>query len=274
MHIPYRDNKQFTGTARYSSLNTHLGMEQSRRDDMECLAYTFIYLLKGQLPWQGFKNENRKDRYEYIKDTKKNMKIEDVCKDLPTQFYKYLHYCRRLKFEDKPDYSKLKKTFKNLFYSNHYDVNFGFDWVFLNALTVEETFEFPNLSATNLADCPSKNCLSGKEAKIQKSSDTSLEKKIMMQSVLKSSSQAVLDMLNKLDEPAEFKSENPLEESKESPKISVNKKLVQPRLYPSSSLLPIKTLFHAQAMENLGCNFNEDDIVEHAIIRNLLLINR
>ncbi len=158
MHIPYRDNKRLTGTARYASLCTHLGIEQSRRDDMECLAYTFIYLLKGQLPWQGIQGVSRHDKYNIIKEKKQNMKIEEICKDLPPQFGRYLYYCRSLKFEDKPDYAQLKKLFKDLFYEKQYDSNFSYDWVMLKALAGIDRVDSLSMDATNFADGPGRKC--------------------------------------------------------------------------------------------------------------------
>ena len=77
LHIPYRDGKDLTGTARYASINTHLGVEQSRRDDIESLGYMMIYLMKGHLPWQGMVNSNPKKKYERIKKLKLDIKLPD-----------------------------------------------------------------------------------------------------------------------------------------------------------------------------------------------------
>ena len=127
-HIPYREGKNLTGTARYASINTHLGIEQSRRDDMEGLGYVFMYFLKGILPWQGLNGNNKKEKYQNILDKKVEIRVEDLCEGFPQEFAMYLNYCKSIRFEDKPDYSYLKRIFKELFFKLGYQYDFLFDW--------------------------------------------------------------------------------------------------------------------------------------------------
>lgn len=77
-HISYKDGKQLTGTARYASLNTHLGIEQARRDDLEQIGLVLMYFIKGQLPWQGLVAKNKEEKYEQIKVKKAMTSIEDL----------------------------------------------------------------------------------------------------------------------------------------------------------------------------------------------------
>lgn len=59
-HIPFKNDKSLTGTARYASLNCHKGEEQSRRDDFEAIGYVLIYLHTGYLPWQNLNTYSKK----------------------------------------------------------------------------------------------------------------------------------------------------------------------------------------------------------------------
>ena len=83
-HIPYKDNKMLTGTIRYASINTHLGIEQSRRDDLESLGYVLIFCLKGILPWQGLKISKNKDKFEKIVEVKLCTPLETLCNGIPS----------------------------------------------------------------------------------------------------------------------------------------------------------------------------------------------
>jgi serine/threonine protein kinase len=85
-HIPYLEGKSLTGTARYASIYTHLGIEQSRRDDLEAIGYVLVYFLKGELPWQGMKAKTKKEKYKKIMDKKIDSTPDFLCADIPGIF--------------------------------------------------------------------------------------------------------------------------------------------------------------------------------------------
>jgi len=92
-HIPFRDGKDLTGTARYASVNAHNGYEQSRRDDLEA-----------------------------------NYDLAELCKGYPSDMKEYLTYAKCLGFEDKPDYDHLRSLFKDILKKSSSERDFVFDW--------------------------------------------------------------------------------------------------------------------------------------------------
>eukprot|EP00830_Metopus_es_P007492 TRINITY_DN17119_c0_g1_i1.p1 TRINITY_DN17119_c0_g1~~TRINITY_DN17119_c0_g1_i1.p1 ORF type:complete len:216 (-),score=27.13 TRINITY_DN17119_c0_g1_i1:82-729(-) len=85
-HIKYKEKKKFVGAARYASLSAHNGSEQGRKDDLEALAYIFIYLLKGSLPWQGIQEKSMDDLEAAIHKKKLTISATELCQDLPSTF--------------------------------------------------------------------------------------------------------------------------------------------------------------------------------------------
>ncbi|EGN99147.1 hypothetical protein SERLA73DRAFT_181981 [Serpula lacrymans var. lacrymans S7.3] len=132
VHIPYRERKSLSGTARYMSINTHLGREQSRRDDLESLGHVFMYFLRGGLPWQGLRAATNKQKYEKIGEKKQTTIISELCEGFPEEFCIYMNYVRKLGFEETPDYEFLRELFAKVL-KNIGEVDDGiFDWMLLN----------------------------------------------------------------------------------------------------------------------------------------------
>lgn len=131
-HIPYRERKSLSGTARYMSINTHLGREQSRRDDLEALGHVFLYFLRGSLPWQGLKAATNKQKYEKIGEKKQSTTIKELCDGFPEEFGIYLNYVRKLGFEETPDYDFLRELFSKVL-RDMGEVDDGvYDWLLVN----------------------------------------------------------------------------------------------------------------------------------------------
>lgn len=131
-HIPYRERKSLSGTARYMSINTHLGREQSRRDDLEALGHVFMYFLRGGLPWQGLKAATNKQKYEKIGEKKQSTPIKELCETFPEEFGIYLNYVRKLGFEETPDYDFLRELFTKVLKSSGEAEDGVYDWMMLN----------------------------------------------------------------------------------------------------------------------------------------------
>lgn len=150
-HIPYRENKSLTGTARYASANTHLGIEQCRRDDLESLGYIFVYFCKGSLPWQGLKATTKKQKYDRILEKKLSVNVDTLCQGLPVEFKDYLNYCKNLKFDERPDYLYLARLFKDLSIKLEYHNDHLFDWTMLRytKAMVEKQREVLNNNGTD-----------------------------------------------------------------------------------------------------------------------------
>lgn len=127
-HIPFIKNNKFCGTARYASIAAHKGYTQSRKDDLEAIAYMLIYLFRSKLPWEQIKAKDKKEKYRLILEKKESISEEELCEQLPREFYVYLKYVKNMDFEEIPPYKAFIKMFKKLYDSKNYR-NSRLEWV-------------------------------------------------------------------------------------------------------------------------------------------------
>lgn len=126
-HIPYKTGRSMIGTARYASLNIHVGTEPTRRDDMESVGYMLVYLVNGSLPWQGLKKKTKENPMDKIGEKKMMVDLKSLCADLPECFYEYINYTRNLQFTEKPDYEYLRELFRNS--AKEHNIELRYFWV-------------------------------------------------------------------------------------------------------------------------------------------------
>ncbi|EGO53985.1 hypothetical protein NEUTE1DRAFT_86990 [Neurospora tetrasperma FGSC 2508] len=121
--------RQLVGTRRYASIRAHNGRQQSWADDLESLGYVLVEFARGSLPWQGIKAATEDERRARVGEIKESLSGEELCDGfLPKEFATYINYTRSLDFDDKPDYSYLRRIFSRLFRAKGFKYDYIFDW--------------------------------------------------------------------------------------------------------------------------------------------------
>jgi hypothetical protein len=103
-HIPYSTDDSIISTLPFTSINGQQGHAQSRRDDLESLAYTIICSACGGLPWTNFSSH---DDHKVVLRKKSSITVEKLCKGLPVPFCKFISHVHSLSFDEEPNYQYL-----------------------------------------------------------------------------------------------------------------------------------------------------------------------
>jgi serine/threonine protein kinase len=129
-HKHYTSSREngLIGTARYVSIGTHLGSQQSRRDDLESVAYVLIRFLRGKLPWDHIECHTHAERNERIAQMKMEMKPDVLCAGLPNEFLTLVSMARSMGFDQTPKYTFFRGLLRKLFVKEGLVYDGVFDW--------------------------------------------------------------------------------------------------------------------------------------------------
>ncbi len=129
-HISEQVIDNFSGSMRFCSINANNYKNVARKDDLESLLYSMIYLIKGSLPWFELKSETMIEAYDETAKLKKD-KIGELLEGLPDAFSTVLSYLKGLKFEETPSYDKIRQSLLSLMKRNGYELDYKYDWTYL-----------------------------------------------------------------------------------------------------------------------------------------------
>ena len=156
VHINYEEDKGLAGTARYVSINVHLGVEQSCRDDLESVGYVIISLVKGKLPWQGLEVQSKNEKGDLLSQAKMDTPLEVLCQGLPSEFLNYMTRVRNLRFDERPPYTQLRGLFIGLMVKLNYAFDYQYDWVVNRIHRLNTAIQNQNLGKNGLSPADKK----------------------------------------------------------------------------------------------------------------------
>jgi len=117
-HINFKCKHKFIGTLNFASINTHNFYEQSRRDDLESVAYMLIYFFFGELDWinceknsdlNSIKFEEFGSENNFVRTKKELIASNSNIPKVLVDFYKNVRF---LEFEERPNYEKYIHNFR------------------------------------------------------------------------------------------------------------------------------------------------------------------
>ena len=126
--LPLTKRKSLTGTARYASINALQAYEQSRRDDLESVGYCLMYFLRGNLPWQNIKADNKTDKYKKILTKKKEISSKELGEGFPIEFAEILDYFKKLGYTEDPDYEMCNQKLLTVLEREKAKFDYIYDW--------------------------------------------------------------------------------------------------------------------------------------------------
>ena len=127
-HIEKKEGRSMTGTAHYASIHVHEGIRPSRRDDIESLGYIIIYLILGSLPWSNTMKFTKEIKNAAIRAAKNSTPVFELFSEAPAELSIWISYCRKLEFDEEPDYDYLKGLLHNLLTHHGFTMVENYDW--------------------------------------------------------------------------------------------------------------------------------------------------
>jgi hypothetical protein len=101
------------------------------------------HFLRGSLPWQGLNAKSRGEKEKLILERKQSAIDSGLFEeDVPNELMNYFKHVCSLRSDEAPNYSYLRRLFRNLFHRKRFEYDNVFDWTmlkFLEKMAVAQT---------------------------------------------------------------------------------------------------------------------------------------